>query len=262
MTEAFAATLVPTILAGGSGTRLWPVSRAAFPKHLVELFGEESLLQTTVRRALGVAPAERVITVAAAGPGGADPPPVPGDRPARCRTICCWSLRPATRRPPWRWRRCMREAGSGAETILWVCPSDHLMLDIEALTRRCAPAVAAAAQGWLVTFGITPSRAETGFGWIAPAEPLPGTPERAARQIDSSRSRTASSPRSLLATGTHLWNSGMFVFQAGRMLAELERWAPDILAATRAACTDLTAPSADRCGRPTRGSARSRSTRR
>ena len=67
MTEAFAATLVPTILAGGSGTRLWPVSRAAFPKHLVELFGEESLLQTTARRALGVAPAERVITVAAAG---------------------------------------------------------------------------------------------------------------------------------------------------------------------------------------------------
>ena len=60
-------TLAPTILAGGSGTRLWPVSRAAFPKHLVELFGEESLLQTTVRRALGVAPAGRVITVAAAG---------------------------------------------------------------------------------------------------------------------------------------------------------------------------------------------------
>ena len=57
MTEPFAATLVPTILAGGSGTRLWPVSRAAFPKHLVELFGEESLLQTTARRALGVAPA-------------------------------------------------------------------------------------------------------------------------------------------------------------------------------------------------------------
>ena len=53
MTEPFAANLVPTILAGGSGTRFWPVSRAAFPKHLVELFGEESLLQTTARRALG-----------------------------------------------------------------------------------------------------------------------------------------------------------------------------------------------------------------
>src|SRR5687768_14236782 len=61
------ALLAPTILAGGSGTRLWPVSRAAFPKHLVELFGEESLLQTTARRALGVAPADRVVTVAAAG---------------------------------------------------------------------------------------------------------------------------------------------------------------------------------------------------
>ena len=67
MTTAGFSSLAPTILAGGSGTRLWPVSRAAFPKHLVELFGEESLLQTTVRRALGVAPPERVITVAAAG---------------------------------------------------------------------------------------------------------------------------------------------------------------------------------------------------
>ena len=65
--DGLPANLAPTILAGGSGTRLWPVSRAAFPKHLVELFGEESLLQTTVRRALGVAPPDRVITVAAAG---------------------------------------------------------------------------------------------------------------------------------------------------------------------------------------------------
>ena len=67
MTTALMPNLAPTILAGGSGTRLWPVSRAAFPKHLVELFDEESLLQTTVRRALAVAPAERVLTVAAAG---------------------------------------------------------------------------------------------------------------------------------------------------------------------------------------------------
>ena len=61
MPFALPATLAPTILAGGSGTRLWPMSRAAFPKHLVELFGEESLLQTTVRRALDVAPAAATV---------------------------------------------------------------------------------------------------------------------------------------------------------------------------------------------------------
>ena len=110
--------------------------------------------------------------------------------------------------------------------------------------RRLRPAVAAAAEGWLVTFGITPSRPETGFGWIAPAEPLSDVPavHRVARFIEKPNREVA---ESLLATGTHLWNSGMFVFQARQMLAELERWAPDILAATRAACPEpATAPSA------------------
>ena len=105
--------LAPTILAGGSGTRLWPVSRAAFPKHLVELFGEESLLQTTVRRALGVAPAGTGDHGGRRRPGGADPAPVPGDRSGGCRTISCSSRRPATRPPPWRWPRCTPRPRSG-----------------------------------------------------------------------------------------------------------------------------------------------------
>ena len=129
------------------------------------------------------------------------------------------------------------EAVFGREAVLWVCPSDHLMLDQEALYAALRPAVAAAAQGWLVTFGITPTRPETGFGWIAPGEPLPATPDvqRVDRFIEKPNQAVA---ESLLAAGTNLWNSGMFVFQAGQMLAELERWAPDILAATRAACPD------------------------
>lgn len=236
MTETFAATLVPTILAGGSGTRLWPVSRAAFPKHLVELFGEESLLQTTARRALGVATAAQVITVAAAGQAvlirrqyqALDP-----------RLQDHLLLEPSARNTAAAVALASLHAASvfGPEAVLWVCPSDHLMLDQPALYRALRPAVAAAAQGWLVTFGITPSRAETGFGWIAPAESLPGTPEvhRVARFIEKPGRGVA---ESLLASGSNLWNSGMFVFQAGQMLTELERWAPDILAATRAACPE------------------------
>ena len=227
------ALLAPTILAGGSGTRLWPVSRAAFPKHLVELFGEESLLQTTVQRALGVAPADRVITVAAAGQAvlirrqyqAIDPHLLDNLllEPSARNTAAAVAL-----------AALHAEAAFGPETILWVCPSDHLMRDREALYASLEPAVAAAAEGWLVTFGITPTRPETGFGWIAPAENLRelGTVCRVQRFIEKPPRETA---EELLATGTHLWNSGMFVFQARRMLDELERWAPDILAATRAA---------------------------
>jgi mannose-1-phosphate guanylyltransferase / mannose-6-phosphate isomerase len=236
MTTAPAANLAPTILAGGSGTRLWPVSRAAFPKHLVELFDEESLLQTTVRRALAVAPPDRVITVAAAGQGvlirrqyQAIDPRLQHNlllEPAARNTAAAVAL------------ACLHaQARFGPETTLWVCPSDHLMLDVDALQAALRDAVEAAAQGWLVTFGITPSRAETGFGWIAPAELLPAatTVRRVEKFIEKPNQAVA---EELLATGTHLWNSGMFVFQAGRMLAELERWAPDILAATRAAYPD------------------------
>lgn len=233
MTTADFSALAPTILAGGSGTRLWPVSRAAFPKHLVELFGEESLLQTTVQRALGVAPPERVITVAAAGQAvlirrqyQAIDPRLQSNlllEPSARNTAAAVAL-----------AALHAEAAFGPETILWVCPSDHLMRDRNALYAALAQAVAAATAGWLVTFGIAPTRAETGFGWIAPAENLPGLGSvcRVQRFIEKPPQEIA---EGLLATGTHLWNSGMFVFQARRMLDELGRWAPDILDATRAA---------------------------
>ena len=233
-------TLAPTILAGGSGTRLWPVSRAAFPKHLVELFGEESLLQTTVRRALEVAPAERVITVAAAGQAVLIRRQYQAIDPALADHLL---LEPSARNTAAAVALAAlhAKAAFGPETILWVCPSDHLMLDLEALDAALGPAAAAAAEGWLVTFGIAPSRPETGFGWIAPAEGLADVRGafRVQRFIEKPNREIA---EQLLATGTHLWNSGMFVFQAGRLLAELERWAPDILAATRAALPDPDGP--------------------
>jgi mannose-1-phosphate guanylyltransferase/mannose-6-phosphate isomerase len=236
MIEPFPATLVPTILAGGSGTRLWPVSRAAFPKHLVELFGEESLLQNTMHRALRAVPAGRVITVAAAGQavlirrqlGALDPALLDHLllEPSARNTAAAVAL-----------AALHAEAAFGGDSILWVCPSDHLMLDQDNLYASLRRAIAAAARGWLVTFGIAPSRPETGFGWIAPAEPVADAPAvlRVERFIEKPARDVA---ERLLAESRSLWNSGMFVFRADRMLEELERWAPDILAATRAACPD------------------------
>ena len=234
MSATFPDSLVPTILAGGSGTRLWPVSRAAFPKHLVELFGEESLLQTTVGRALRTAPPERVMTVAAAGQGVLIRRQLAALDP---RLLDHLLLEPSARNTAAAVALAAlhAEAAFGPESILWVCPSDHLMQDGEALLAALQRATAAAAAGWLVTIGIDPARPETGFGWIAPAEAVEGCPGtfRVARFIEKPVREVA---EQLLAAGDNLWNSGMFVFRADRMLAELARWSPDILEATRAAC--------------------------
>ncbi|MFO1035554.1 MAG: mannose-1-phosphate guanylyltransferase/mannose-6-phosphate isomerase [Geminicoccaceae bacterium] len=225
-----APILVPVILAGGSGTRLWPVSRAAFPKHLVELFGEESLLQATARRALATAPADRVITVAAAGQAvlirrqfaSIDASlldhlllePVARNTAA---AIALAALR--------------AQATFGPSSVLWVCPSDHLITDSPTLLKSLDAAAAAAAEGWIVTFGITPSRPETGYGWIAAGTPLDASGP--VRKVDRFIEKPDLSVARELQAAGNLWNSGMFVFRADRMLEELARHAPAILGATR-----------------------------
>ena len=123
MPLSFSATLAPTILAGGSGTRLWPVSRAAFPKHLVELFGEESLLQTTARRALGTAPADHVVTVAAAGQAVLVRRQYQAIDPRLQEHLL---LEPSARNTAAAVALAAlhAEAAFGPESVLWVCPSD------------------------------------------------------------------------------------------------------------------------------------------
>ncbi len=234
-----AARLVPVILAGGSGTRLWPVSRAAFPKHLVELFGEESLLQTTVRRVLRTAPAGRVMTVTAAGQAvlvcrqleALDPALVSGlmAEPSPRNTAAAIALAAFQAR-----------AVHGPDSLLWVCPSDHIMLDPEALYAAVEAGLLAADAGWLVTFGITPTRPETGFGWIESEGGVPDAP--GVRQV---RSFVEKPPQeraeAMLAAGSFAWNSGMFLMRAGVVLEELARFEPELHAAAQAAFQDFAA---------------------
>lgn len=233
LSASAASRLVPVVLAGGSGTRLWPVSRAAFPKHLVELFGDESLLQATVRRALAVAPPGRVVTVTAAGQAVlvrrqlealdgqlashvlAEPSP---RNTAAAIALAALHAR-ATLEP---------------DAILWVCPSDHVMLRPEALLAALDAGLPAADEGWLVTFGITPSRPETGFGWIAAGGPVPGHPGvgRVERFVEKPPRAVA---ERMLAEGGFAWNSGMFLMRADAVLDELGRFEPGLLAAAVAA---------------------------
>ena len=228
-----ASRLVPVILAGGSGTRLWPVSRAAFPKHLVELFGEESLLQTTVRRALAIAPASRVVTVTAAGQAvlvrrqlEALDAALLGHvlaEPSPRNTAAAIALAALHAR-----------AAFGPESVLWICPSDHVMLDTPALYAALDAGLPAADEGWLVTFGIAPSRPETGFGWIASDGPAPGLAgvERVWRFVEKPARDVA---ERMLAEGGYAWNSGMFLMRADAALGELERHEPGLAAAAAVA---------------------------
>ena len=215
MTEAFAATLVPTILAGGSGTRLWPVSRAAFPKHLVELFGEELLLQTTARRALDVAPAGAGDHGRRGRPGGADPTRSIRRSTRGCRTICCWSRRRATPRP---------RSALG----LAACRGAYLA------ATRCLvglPVRPSDARSRGALRGASPGRARPRprAGWSPSASPRRG--RRPASAGSPRRSRCRATPRCPARRALHreaqprrgrepaggrhhLWNSGMFVFQA------------------------------------------------
>lgn len=233
--------LAPVILAGGSGTRLWPVSRAALPKHLVALFGEETLIQATARRLLRVAPAERVVTVAAAGQAGLVRRQLEALDPALARHLL---LEPVARNTAaavgLAALHAERQWGAGA--LLWVCPSDHLIQRPEPLLEALAVGAPAARAGCLVTFGIAAARPETGFGWIEAGDALATAPGvRAVRRfVEKPRREVA---EGLLAAGC-LWNSGMFLMRADSVLAELRRHEPALAAGLAAAHAAMVAAGA------------------
>lgn len=225
--------LVPVLLAGGSGTRLWPLSRRQFPKHLIGLLEEASLLQTTVDRVLAASHVEKIVTVGAASQAvllerqltALDPKLLGGlilEPSARNTAAACAVAAHVA------------AARFGPATVLWICAADHVMTAPDALYRALAPAIDAARAGNLVTFGIEPSYPEPGFGYIKIGEPWPsidGCFNVAAFIEKPPRDEAAA----MLHAGGHLWNSGMFVFRADRFLEELAIHAPAIAAATEAA---------------------------
>jgi mannose-1-phosphate guanylyltransferase/mannose-6-phosphate isomerase len=220
------------LLSGGSGTRLWPVSRESFPKQFWPLVSDRSLIQETVSRGMGDGFASPIVVcnnvhrfmvaeqLRAAGvvhPRIVLEPVGRNSAPA----IAAAALIVAEQDP---------------DAVLWMMAADAAIADVPALHLALASAVAAARAGRIVTFGMRPTGPETGYGYIEVGEALPGLPgvHDLARFVEKPDAEAAAR---LSVTGRHLWNSGMFVFTAATLLAELERHAPDVLAALRPAVT-------------------------
>ena len=217
----------PVLLSGGSGTRLWPLSRESHPKQFLPLAGDDTMLQATWQRVAPIATAapivvaneeHRFLVAEQLRQIGAPVPAI--------------ILEPLGRNTaPAIAAAAMQAMASGGDPLLLVLPSDHVIRDADAFRLAIAEAVDAAAGGALVTFGIVPTSAETGFGYI---QAVAGDVRirHVARFVEKPDSATAAS---YLAAGDYFWNSGMFLFRASRYLQQLGQFRPDILAATRTA---------------------------
>ncbi|KRG66262.1 mannose-1-phosphate guanyltransferase [Stenotrophomonas humi] len=217
--------ILPVILSGGSGTRLWPLSREAYPKQFLQLSGTHSMLQSTWLRVADVAAlppivvaneAHRFVAAEQLQQVGTTPSAILLEPIGR-------NTAPAIAAAALEARR------NGDDPLLLVLPSDHLIRNVEHFHQAITLAATVAEQGKLVTFGIQPTAPETGYGYIkATAGEGPRAIERFVEKPD------LATAEAYVASGEYYWNSGMFLFRASRYLEELERLQPQILAACRA----------------------------
>jgi mannose-1-phosphate guanylyltransferase/mannose-6-phosphate isomerase len=225
--------VVPVILSGGSGTRLWPLSRPSTPKQFIPLVGEHSLLQDTLQRLRGL---------------GAVRPPIVVCNDSH-RFLVAEQLReidvapqtivlePVGRNtaPAVTIAALLAVAGdAGADPLLLVLPADHVIRDAGEFVAAAEAGIEAAAAGLLVTFGVVPDKPETGYGYLLRG-PDQGRWAELERFVEKPDAATA---RQYVASGRYLWNSGMFLFSARRWFTELERQAPAMLTASRRALAE------------------------
>ncbi|MBS27641.1 MAG: mannose-1-phosphate guanylyltransferase/mannose-6-phosphate isomerase [Alphaproteobacteria bacterium] len=223
--------ITPVILSGGSGTRLWPMSRRDYPKQFLPLAGDNTMLQETALRVgapkrfapvLVVCNEEHRFMVAEQlrrreqTPQGILLEPVGRNTAPALTAAALWLLE----RDP--------------DATMLVLPSDHVVQDVQAFREAAYIAAEAAQSGMLVTFGITPRAPETGFGYIAAGETIEGA-DGTRRVDDFVEKPDLATAQGFVAGGNHFWNSGMFVFRADTLVSEIDRLTPDTSTACRAA---------------------------
>ena len=228
-------TITPVVLSGGSGTRLWPVSRSLHPKQLLPIAADQSMLQATVVRFAAPGFAAPIVV------GGEEHRFLVADQLAEVGgTGATIILEPAGRNTAAAIALAAHHAlADDADAMLLVVPSDHVIADPDGFRRAVAVGASAAADGWLVTFGITPAGPETGYGYIEAGPTLPGIAgvERVECFVEKPDAATAAA---FVGGGRHLWNGGIFLFRADRYLDELSAHAPAVAAACAAAMTEAT----------------------
>ena len=220
----------PVLLCGGSGTRLWPLSRKSYPKQFAPLLGEETLFQASARRLSGPGFAPPLVltgadfrfivteqlTVAGIDPSAILIEPAARNTAPAVLAAAMWLLR------------------NDPEAVMLVAPSDHVVPDAAAFRAAVAAGLPAAEAGRLVTFGITPDRPETGYGYLelAAAPDGSGGPVALARFVEKPDGAHAAE---MIAAGNFLWNAGIFLFRAEAIVAAFRAHAPDLIAPVEAA---------------------------
>jgi mannose-1-phosphate guanylyltransferase / mannose-6-phosphate isomerase len=231
---AVSQLITPVILCGGSGTRLWPLSRQSYPKQFAKLMGDESLFQASAKRCLSsgfAAPlavtadpfrflvVEQLAAVEVA-PAGILIEPEARNTAAAVLSAAIWL-----------------EQGN-PDALMLVLPSDHIIADTEAFQSAVNAAVPAAETGQLVTFGILPTRPETGYGYLELAKGAAidaALPQPLARFVEKPESAKAAE---MIASGQYLWNAGIFLFRVSTLLEAFRQHAPDLLEAVQPAVAE------------------------
>lgn len=219
--------LAPLILSGGSGTRLWPLSREHYPKQFLPLTGERSLFQETLERLDGLDAAAPMVVC-----NQAHRFMVAQQLQETNRAASAILLEPVGRNTaPAVAVGALHVLETDPDAILLVMPADHVITDVAGFAAAVREGEQAAKQGSLVTFGIVPTRPETGYGYIK-SDGAPAAVQIVEGFVEKPDRETA---ERYLASNDYYWNSGIFMFRADRYLAELEIFEPDVVAGCRTA---------------------------
>jgi len=213
------------ILAGGSGTRLWPLSRNHFPKQFLELFNDKSLLRETSERFLRIVENDDLVVVT----NGEYKFYVENDLKS-CRHII---LEPVGRNTApaiaLGVKYCLEKLECGEEELVFISPSDHVIKPVDIFAKSVIEAQNAAKEGFIVTFGIKPTHPETGYGYIQCDKSNTRHKEKFKKALRFTEKPDEKTASKYLKDGDYFWNSGMFIFSIKTILRELEKYSPQIL---------------------------------
>ena len=223
--------LTPVLLSGGVGSRLWPVSREAHPKQFLPLAGELSMLQETLRRTSGLEESAPLVVC------NEEHRFMVAEQLRQVELqASALILEPEGRNTaPAVALAALQALQNDAEALLLVLPADHLIQNVEAFVAAVGKAIPLAQQGRLMTFGVVPLSAETGYGYIKCGAAVDSDLYDLERFVEKPDAATA---EGYVESGSYLWNSGMFLLRAATYLEELGKFDPEMLSACRAAMAE------------------------